>query len=537
MVAKSIFATQLPLAKRFTTLFRPPYPFSLIAEFQLMIRNDPQSGSSFANYTIYDRVFPVAGQAKKPQILDHKGVLENMPNKPLKRQVRTSYQRIVNPTFLTPPLFLLSILLSINLLQPLSAGISGPQSAPQPVRYIIIVTGGELLSGTYPDEHTCFITRTLRPLGLTCVGSMCIDDKKPDLKDAIRFAANRASLIIVTGGLGPTDNDITREALSEFTGIPVKEHADVLQELARRFNVPPDQLRLNLRRQTQVPTQGAYFKNPNGTAVGLVFEMADSTILALPGPPRELQPMVRDQLVPYLKQRFGTRLPGCSLTLRFVGLGQSQIDQTLKDKVPLKPDITVSSQFQGGRVDFTFSLPDDTPQERTRLQELKQKIIKHLGDYVYAEDKMSLEEHVLKLLEKRGATLALAEVGSGGSLAAALNSADTARRVFAGGYVAPSVDKLRDLLHVSDDRWSNTTSYSQKIEQLAKAAADATKSQWAIAVGEVRTDRNGANYVDVAFKSPDSRLESQQIRLSGTGELARSGLTTQLLDQLRRRLK
>lgn len=459
------------------------------------------------------------------------------PQKPLRVQIQTNYLEIVNLSFLRPRLSWLAVLLVIFFIRPLPASSSPPQSAPQPVRYIIIVTGGELLSGAYPDEHTCFITRTLHPLGLTCIGSMCVDDKRADLKDALRFATTRAALVIVTGGLGPTDNDITREALSEFTGIPVKEHADVLQELARRFNVPPDQLRLNLRRQTQVPTRGAYFKNPNGTAVGLVFEMADSIIIALPGPPRELQPMVCDQLVPYLKQRFGTRLPGCSLTLRFVGLGQSQIDQTLKDKVSLEPDITVSSQFQGGRVDFTFSLPGDTPQERTRLQELNQKIIKHLGDYIYAEDKMSLEEHVLKLLEKRGATLALAEVGSGGSLAAVLNSADTARRVFAGGYVAPSVDKLRDLLQVSDDRWSDTTSYSQKIEQLAKAAADATSSQWAIAVGEARTDRNGANYVDVAFKSPDSRLESQQIRLSGTGELARLGLTTQLLDQLRRRLK
>ena len=115
-----------------------------------------------------------------------------------------------------------------------------------------------------------------------------------------------------------------------------------------------------------MPVQGTYLKNANGTAVGLVFETPDRVIVALPGPPRELQPMVRDELVPYLSRRFGTRPPGASLTLRFVGLGQSQIDQTLKDHVPLPADITTSSQFEGGRVDFTFSLPGDTPEDRAR---------------------------------------------------------------------------------------------------------------------------------------------------------------------------
>jgi competence/damage-inducible protein CinA-like protein len=408
--------------------------------------------------------------------------------------------------------------------------------AAQPTRYVIVITGGELLAGVYPDGHTHFLTRTLRPLGLQCVGSMCVDDTQSDLEEAFRYAAEKAPLVIVTGGLGPTDNDITREAISGFTGITLREHPDVLREMARRFGVPPAQLRANLRRQTQAPTRGTYFKNANGTAVGLVFEPNETTIVALPGPPRELQAMVRDELVPYLSRRFGTRLPGCSLTLRFVGLGQSQIDQTLGDHVPLTPDTTVSSQFEGGRVDFTFSLPDDTPRNRERLQELKQKIIKHLGEYVYADDETSLEEHVVKLLKARGATLALAEAASGGSLAAALSSADGADQVLAGGYVAPTVEKLRRLLGVRDDRWPGSTSGGQKIERLAAAAADVTASQWAVAVGQIRRNQSGAGYVQVAFRQPDGGLESRQVRSRG-GELARSRLITQLLDQLRRRIK
>ena len=402
---------------------------------------------------------------------------------------------------------------------------------------MIIVTGRELLEGAYQDGHTHFLTRTLRPLGLRCVGSMCVDDNQADLKEALRFATGRAALVIVTGGLGPTANDITREALSDFTGIPLREHPDVLQELARRFGVPPAELRANLRRQTQVPTRGTYLANPNGTAVGLVFETDSTVIVALPGPPGELQAMVRDDLVPYLSRRFGTRLPRCSLTLRFVGLGQSQIDQTLKDHVSLSPDVTVSSQFQGSRVDFTFSLPDDTPGDRARLQELKHKITEYLGDYIYADSDTSLEEHVVKLLEARKATLALAEVGSAGSLTAALSGAEDAHQVLAGAYAAPTVEKLRRLLGVPDDRWAGSTSRSQKVEELAKAAAGAAASRWAVAVGEVWRDENGAGYVDVAFRLPAGSVENQQIRLRDAGELGRFRLSTELLDQLRRRLR
>ena len=431
----------------------------------------------------------------------------------------------------------LLLLLPIVLVRPPTADASPPQPTRQPVEYMIIVTGGELLSGAYPDGHTYFITRTLRPLGLDCLGSMCVDDKPADIKQALRFAEGKAALVILTGGLGPTDNDVTRDTLSQFTGIALEEHPDVLDQMERRFNVPRDQLRPNLRRQTQVPTRGTYLKNANGTAVGLVFELDEAVIVALPGPPRELQAMVRDELVPYLSRRFGTRLPGCSLTLRFVGIGQSRIDQTLEEHVPLGPDVTLTSQFEGARVDFTFSLPDDTPRDRARLEELKQKILEHLGDYVYADDETSLEKHVIELLEARGATLALAEAGSGGSLAAGLSGAEGAHRALAGAYVAPTEQQLRRLLRVPDDKWSGSTSSTQRVTLLAQAAAEATGSQWAVAVGQIQQEASGPRYVEVVFTQPGGRPESQHVGLRGSGELARLRLNTQLLDQLRRRLR
>ena len=412
-----------------------------------------------------------------------------------------------------------------------------PESTKPPVDYMIVVTGGELLAGAYADGHTHFLTRTLRPLGLRCVGSMSVDDKEGDIKEALRFANGKAPLVIVTGGLGPTDNDITRETLSDFTGIALREQPEVLEAMERRFKVPRDRIRSNLRRQTQVPVRGTYLKNSNGTAVGLVFEQTDNVTVALPGPPRELQGMVNEELVPYLSRRFGTRLPGCSLTLRFVGLGQSQVDQTLKDHVPLPADIVLASQFEGGRVDFTFSLPDDTPKDRARLDDLRKKISEHLGDYLYAFDGTSLEQHVVSLLEKRGATLALAEVGSGGSLAAGITDTEGADTVLAAAYVAPTEERLRRLLAVPDEEWAGATSNDGKTRLLAVAAAESAKSEWTVAVGDVRQGANGARYVEVVLSLPDGGLESQRVGLRGTGQYARSRLVTRLLDLLRRKLK
>jgi nicotinamide-nucleotide amidase len=394
---------------------------------------------------------------------------------------------------------------------------------------MIVVTGREVLAGAYADGHTFFLTKTLRPLGLQCVGSLCVDDKPADIQEALRFATARADLVIVTGGLGPTDNDITREALRDFTGLSLHEHPDVLIAMAKRFNVPAAELRSNLRRQAQTPSRGTFLNNAGGTAVGLVFETPTDVIVALPGPPRELQPMVLDELIPYLSRRFGTHTPGASITLRFVGLGQSQIDQTIKDHVPLPVDLITSSQFEGGRVDFTFALPHDRPEDRARLKRFKDGILAHLGDSVYAQDETtSLETRVMELLGRKNATLAVAEVGTGGALASALSGADGTHRALLGAYVAPTAERLHQML-------GNNTQ-SDTAESLAQEAAAAAGSQWVVAVSGIRRDDAGSS-IEVAFRGPDGRVESRRIRLAGTGESARSRLVTDLLDQLRRKLR
>ena len=407
----------------------------------------------------------------------------------------------------------------------------------KPFDYMLVITGGELLEGVYPDAHTAFITRTLRPLGCRCVGSMLVDDERQDIQQALRFATNRASLVIVTGGLGPTPNDITRETLAEFTGIPLQEHPEVLAEMARRFGQPREQLRPNLLRQTLVPVRGGYLKNPSGTAVGLIFEVGAAVIVALPGPPKELQPMVTRELVPYLRQRFGVRDFGCTLTLRFVGVGQSLIDQTIKDHVSIAPDVTITSLFEGNRVDFFFTLPGNKPEDQARLKRLEDNIREHLGEYIYADDTSTLEEVVARQLQARGSSLALVEIGTGGNLAAAFNGMKGGAPWLVGAFAAPTEEALARMLMARAEAGAAGSAGADRVKDLASLAAKATRSQWAIAVGPIEPATGDAKQAELAIKYPDDRWETERVILRDSGELGRRSLVTQLLDQVRRRLR
>lgn len=411
-------------------------------------------------------------------------------------------------------------------------------SAEHQVTYAIVVTGRELLTGIYPDAHTHFLTRTLRPLGLECVLSMCVDDRIEDMCRALRHAGEGTDFVIVTGGLGPTDSDVTREAIAAFSGIPVAESEPVLADMERRFNTPCDQLRANLRRQAQVPVRGSFFWNTQGSAVGLVFEAEPVPIIALPGPPRELQAMVRGELIPFLATRYGTRTTGASLTLRFFGVGQSQIDQTMKEKVTLPEDAIETSQFEAGRVDFTFSLPQDRAEDRARLEQLRAEMHAQLGEYIYADDPhTTLEDCVAAPLRARGERIALAEIGSGGGVAAALSHVAAADEVLAGAFVAPSAGRLRLLLAVPDDTWSQTDP-PRHLELLARQVARQAGAAWSVAVGPPEEDpATGATYVTMWIRQPDGASHSSRHRWPGTSIAAQDHMISDLLDTLRRAVR
>ena len=420
--------------------------------------------------------------------------------------------------------------------QGLDGAVPGPDveggPATNQLEYVLIVTGGELLSGAVQDAHTPYVTRALLPLGAVCVGAHLIDDLEEDLRGALAAATRRAPLVLVTGGLGPTLNDITRETVAGFTGIRLSEDPAVVEELARRLHTTADGVPDNIRRQARIPVRGGCLPNQRGTAVGLIFDATPAVVVALPGPPRELQPMVHDALAPWLQSRFGLRRPGPALTLRFVGLGQSRIDQVLREQVPLPVGVVVASQFEGGRVDFTFSLPKNGPEASVQLANLEAAVRLRLGANLYATGSTTLEMAAMERVRTNGGSLALVEAGSEGRLAASLARAPATRALLAGAFSAASEDQLRLMLQIPDAVWG--VAGGGRLRLLAKHAREATAARWVLAVGEPFPAENGSPRVRAVLGLPGDRWEERLLELRDSAEAGRASLVNEVLDWVRR---
>jgi nicotinamide-nucleotide amidase len=400
------------------------------------------------------------------------------------------------------------------------------------LRYFLVITGGEVLEGVYADAHTSFLTRTLLPLGGRCIGSLMVGDEPEDLMHALGFASRRAELVMVTGGLGPTPNDVTRETVADFLNVELREDPELLGLLERRFGQPRDQLRYNVRRQALVPAGGSYLPNPQGSAAGLVYP-GKPAIIALPGPPRELQPMVRDALRPYLQERFGIRPPGTTVVLRFVGAGQSLISQAIEDHALLPPRVTAGSVFEGGRVDFTFSLPGRSPADRRQLDELTAGIRRHLGRYLYATDESSLEDVVVAGFLGRNASLAIAEIGSGGLVAAALHAGRRSEELLVATLAAPTWERLKGFLGLSGLEAPEAGTARDRGKQLAGRARQEIGATWSLAaIPDVEPD-TAVPGILVTLAMPGDRWATARFPLPAPHPEARFRFSTQLLDWLR----
>jgi nicotinamide-nucleotide amidase len=253
-------------------------------------------------------------------------------------------------------------------------------------------------------------------------------------------------------------------------------------------------------------------------------------MIALPGPPRELQPMVERELVPLLQKRFGLRRLGSSLTLRFVGLGQSQISQTMQEHVKLPTDLIITSQFDAGRVDFTFTLPGQTEAEKEWLAALADTLRRELGENLYAEDSSTLEEQTVRAFARRGLTLALAEVGSGGHITGSLAQVQNLDQVLVGSYVAPTEGGLRHLLQLG----TATASEADPLAELARLVRLRSRSDVAVVVGFPEPEEGRPRKVRVLWADPNPR--EAQFPWSDASAASNALLTTRILDWLRRQL-
>jgi nicotinamide-nucleotide amidase len=298
------------------------------------------------------------------------------------------------------------------------------------MRVEIINTGTELLLGRVTNTHLGFLAQGLLGLGLRVERQVTVPDGVA-IAEALDEAMARADLIIVTGGLGPTSDDITRDAAAEAFGTKLIFHQEILDGIAVKFaarKIPMNDLQ---RPQAMVPEGGTFFENRNGTAPGLTVENDKTVAVLLPGPPRELRPMWTDQVLPWLRARFADRLtPVHEVTLRVLGLGETKVQMLIEDEVKALGPVEVGYCARSGEVDLRLIAPDQKLVEQAaHLARVK------LADAIYAEGTETLDEVVVRLARAAGKTVATAESCTGGLVASRITNVSGSSEMFRYGWV------------------------------------------------------------------------------------------------------
>ncbi len=312
---------------------------------------------------------------------------------------------------------------------------------PQP-RIEIISTGTEILQGLYPDTNAQWLSQQLAGLGLSVAGHAAVGDSQEDLERLLEGMIRRCDVVIISGGLGPTVDDVNRYAIARAYGCELVEDEQAVQHIRDRFARRGLPFVENNRVQALVPRGAQVLYNDWGTAPGFILENDNgrAVLIALPGPPRELQPMFDRWVRPWLLERYRLDTKLTTLTLHTIDLPESQINAAIADLFRADPDVYVGLLAAGGKVDIRLTARgfDEMTIER-KLSGFRRQIEARIGaESIYGCDDASLESVVGDLLRSRNLRIAVAESCTGGLIAARLTNVAGASSFLLEGFVTYS---------------------------------------------------------------------------------------------------
>lgn len=301
----------------------------------------------------------------------------------------------------------------------------------------LIAVGTEILTGQIVNTNAQFLSEKCAELGIDVYFHTAVGDNEQRLLSVLEVASQRSDLVILCGGLGPTEDDLTKQTLARFLGKNLVIDEKAMVKLDRFFASRPGRVRTpNNERQAQIVEGSQALQNPAGLAVGGMIEQTGVTYIVLPGPPSELKAMFSESLLPLLSQ---SQQQLYSRVLRFFGIGESQLVTVLADLIDKQTDPTLAPYAKVGEVTLRLSTKATNQEEANlRLNQLEEEILQHdkLADYFYAygEDNSLVKTVATRLAEKRQ-TIAIVEQGTGGLLQAELSLALADQPYFSGGKV------------------------------------------------------------------------------------------------------
>ena len=404
----------------------------------------------------------------------------------------------------------------------------------------ILCVGTELLLGDIVNTNARELSAALRGLGIGVYWQSVVGDNPDRLRQAVKVARDRANLIITTGGLGPTYDDLTKDVVCEVFGVPLVMHEEEAEKIRAFFAQKSREMPENNLRQAMLPEGCTVFSNGNGTAPGFAFVADGATVIQLPGPPREMRLMLETGVIPYLRGSTDEIL--VSKDIRIFGLGESSVEARLHDYMEslVNPTLAPYAGTAEVRLRATAMAPDEAAAE-AMLEPVITRVRAELGDLVYAVDEPKLESVCLRLLKEKGLTFAAAESCTGGLIAKRFTDQSGASSAFMGGVVCYTNFVKHHVLGVPQETLDEFGAVSaQTAAAMAEGARRVCGSDIAVSVtgcagpnSDERGTPVGTGFV--GFASPESTIV-KPIQMGKDREWARVYAASFAFDLIRRYL-
>lgn len=402
----------------------------------------------------------------------------------------------------------------------------------------IISIGSELLLGQIVDTNASWIAKRLAENGVNLFYKTTVGDNLDRMTDILDHALDRSDVVITGGGIGPTQDDLTREAIAEVTGRDIITDPESLIELRERFQKRGFILTKNNERQAQIPRGAIVVKNPNGTAPAFIVETDRGVTISLPGVPFEMKWLVENEVIPYLRKKFNLKQMIHYRILKVADLGESAVDDLIGHLIAKSKNPTVGVLAHPGQVDVRIAaLAENIEQANKLIDNVDGQIRKLLGDNIFAIDEETIESVIGNLLSELNATVATCEDLSGGSVATAMrdasgssllhssivNSNNSLDKIAREGGEAPPFDNGAD-----------------KTAALARAIKRATGATYGIAVhgveeGQEQAENLGRGETHMVVSGPFGE-RSRHVRSAGRGAPDRKRAAMGAMSLLRREL-
>lgn len=404
----------------------------------------------------------------------------------------------------------------------------------------LVSVGTELLLGNIVNTNARYLSEKCAMLGLSVYYQTTVGDNEERLAEVIKTALNRSDIVILNGGLGPTEDDLTKETCAKVMGLPLvtDQHTEVRLKEYYKGRKKEDLPESNWK-QAVIPEGAVVFDNGNGTAPGLVVEQNGKTVILVPGPPNELYPMMEKQICPYLQKKNEEVI--LSQMVKICGFGESKVEEMILDLIDKQTNPTLATYAKQGEVHLRVTARAATEEEAKKLlKPMVKEIKKRFGEAVYTTDeKETLTDVVVKLLKKHELTVTTAESCTGGLLAGTLVGVPGVSEVFREGFVTYSNKAKRKLLDVSKSTLKKYGAVSaQTAKEMAKGGVFATDADICVAITGLAgpdgaTPEKPIGLVYIACYMND-KVHVEEFRFKGDRQKIRERSVVQALDVLRR---